>query len=570
MFQLAIAQIIPTEIQYNPPEFGQDSLEYLELYNASGQDIDLEGYAFTAGFTHTFSQVDFPANSYIVLAVNETAFAAEFGFEPTAQWDSGALNNSGEPIELRDALGNIVFNMEYVDRDPWPADADGNGPSLELCALDADITLASSWGLATTPTGVLIDGIEVLGTPGEVNDPDCGQRFDHRIEVTNNIFTPADITITEGEVVLWDNVEGTHNVDGRQLTYPDNPESFYSGPVEPAPWTFSYTFNVVGTYTYECTAHAGLGMIGTITVEPEEVDPEDYPPYNISVVTSNNPEGVPDSLGVRCSLQGIIHGSNKRESGYLFTIIDSLGDGIGVFRSADIGQYRPEQGDEIIIEGSIGQFNGLTQIEVDNILLLSRGNQLVAPFNASGSPLSELTESQSVFVSPVTFVDPSQWDDSGNSFNFEVETLDGIRYDVRIDRNSELAGLNEPPLPNGFDDLFVLFGVGGQFDPNPPYDDGYQLLPSFMMDFETFTSSSTSLGKNLKIYPNPATHQVRIENVPPKADRITLYTTGGKIWKEISTSGSQLSMDLRQVPSGFYIVHFTGKDLSESRILSVK
>ena len=31
--QLVNAQVVITEIMYNPPESGQDSLEYIELYN---------------------------------------------------------------------------------------------------------------------------------------------------------------------------------------------------------------------------------------------------------------------------------------------------------------------------------------------------------------------------------------------------------------------------------------------------------------------------------------------------------------------------------------------------------
>lgn len=569
-FPLLNGQIIPTEIQYNPPEFGQDSLEYLELYNASGQDIDLEGFTFTEGINYTFTDLIFPSESYIVLAVNGDAFSSMYGFEPTAEWESGALNNSGEPVELQDALGNVIFSMEYSDRDSWPTEPDGNGPSLELCDLDADFTLASSWGIATTPTGIIIDGIEILGTPEQPNDPDCGDRFDHRIEVTNFDFTPADITITEGEIVLWDNIEGSHNVDGRQSTYPDNPESFYSGPVESAPWTFSHTFNTVGVYTYECTPHVGQGMVGTITVEPEQVDPEDYPPYDISVVTTNNPEGVPDSLGVQCALQGVIHGANRRENGYIFTLIDSVGDGIGVFRSSDIGTYRPEQGDEISVEGSIGQFNGLTQIEVDNIMLISQNNDLVDPIDASDSPLSEMTESQSIFIAPVTFVDPAQWDDSGNSFNFEVETVDGIRYDVRIDRNTELAGLSEPPLPNGFDDSFVLFGMGGQFDPNLPYDGGYQLLPSFLSDFQPLTSTPSVQKSQITLFPNPAVERVHIRNIPTETDQITIYTALGTVWKEISSPPTSHEIELHQATPGVYIMHLSGPGINESKLFTIK
>ena len=80
-------------------------------------------------------------------------------------------------------------------------------------------------------------------------------------------FTPADITISVGETVEWNNTSGTHNVNGSLATYPNNPEGFFSGIAAAAPWTFSHTFNTPGFYNYQCDPHVGLGMTGTITVE---------------------------------------------------------------------------------------------------------------------------------------------------------------------------------------------------------------------------------------------------------------------------------------------------------------
>lgn len=80
-------------------------------------------------------------------------------------------------------------------------------------------------------------------------------------------FTPADITISVGETVQWDNNGGFHNVNGSLATYPGNPEGFFSGAPSSDPWTFSFTFTMPGTYDYQCDLHVGSGMFGTITVE---------------------------------------------------------------------------------------------------------------------------------------------------------------------------------------------------------------------------------------------------------------------------------------------------------------
>ncbi len=90
---------------------------------------------------------------------------------------------------------------------------------------------------------------------------------DHIIEVSNNIYTPANLTITQGESVEWVNLEGSHNVNGDQGTYPGNPESFGNGAASSMAWTYEYTFTVPGTYSYQCDPHVGFGMVGTIIVE---------------------------------------------------------------------------------------------------------------------------------------------------------------------------------------------------------------------------------------------------------------------------------------------------------------
>ncbi|MDX2430691.1 MAG: hypothetical protein QNK35_07150, partial [Bacteroides sp.] len=47
----------------------------------------------------------------------------------------------------------------------------------------------------------------------------------HTVDVTNNVYTPAEITINMGDTLIWTNSEGRHNVNGLQTTFPSNPES---------------------------------------------------------------------------------------------------------------------------------------------------------------------------------------------------------------------------------------------------------------------------------------------------------------------------------------------------------
>lgn len=93
----------------------------------------------------------------------------------------------------------------------------------------------------------------------------------HEVAVTNYAFTPKQITINVGDKVVWTNTEGSHNVNGTKATFPTNPEEF--GNNVGTGWTYEYTFNSPGTYSYQCDPHAGMGMTGTVTVNPADGDP---------------------------------------------------------------------------------------------------------------------------------------------------------------------------------------------------------------------------------------------------------------------------------------------------------
>ena len=88
----------------------------------------------------------------------------------------------------------------------------------------------------------------------------------HQVEVKNYSFTPSNLTIQVGDMVTWSNIEGTHNVDGKKAIFSGNPESF-GNDVASAPWQYSFTFTIAGTYNYHCDPHASF-MTGSITVEP--------------------------------------------------------------------------------------------------------------------------------------------------------------------------------------------------------------------------------------------------------------------------------------------------------------
>jgi len=196
------------------------------------------------------------------------------------------------------------------------------------------------------------------------------------------------------------------------------------------------------------------------------------PTYQIGTVTTNDANFVPDSIGVVCKLVGIVTSADfDGNAGYNFTIQDGTG-GIYIFNFADKNGYQSTQGDEIRVVGNINQFNGLTQLFVDSITLLSSGNPL--PVAPSVTMLDESTENELVKIEGAYLANPSQWPTSNTTRNLDIVTPLGDTLTMRIDFDTHIF---DSIFVSGAD-TFTVTGVGGQFDNSAPFNSGYQIFPS--------------------------------------------------------------------------------------------
>lgn len=158
-----------SEIMYNPPESGSDSLEFIEILNPS-----LVGPLDISGFTMEGVSMTFPENTviqpggFLVIAGNASAVQTVFGVT-ALEWDGAAnqLVNTGELLVILDANGDGVDSVEYAATGAWPSEADGEGYSLVLCDPTADNNDPANWALSNNNTGETINEIEVFADPGE-------------------------------------------------------------------------------------------------------------------------------------------------------------------------------------------------------------------------------------------------------------------------------------------------------------------------------------------------------------------------------------------------------------------
>ncbi len=160
------ADIVITEIMYNPPESGTDSLEFIEIYNKGAEIIDLTGYTFT-GVNYTFSSVTMNPGEYVIVCEDSTKFHNFYGV--AAYTWSGNLLNGGEAIVIKNNFGITLDSVFYDDVSPWPTEPNGDGQSLVLCDPDSDNNDPANWFASTTFVGVNADTNSIWASPGALD-----------------------------------------------------------------------------------------------------------------------------------------------------------------------------------------------------------------------------------------------------------------------------------------------------------------------------------------------------------------------------------------------------------------
>jgi plastocyanin/uncharacterized membrane protein YozB (DUF420 family) len=118
-------------------------------------------------------------------------------------------------------------------------------------------TSKSSTASSNTPTAS-------SQTSSSTSAPSTPQKI-ATVEISNFAFTPKDLTIDAGTMVIWKNTAGRHTVFADDI-------SFKSEMLAPGA-EFRQSFPKAGSYRYYCSIHGAAGgtdMAGTITVKPAQ------------------------------------------------------------------------------------------------------------------------------------------------------------------------------------------------------------------------------------------------------------------------------------------------------------
>jgi len=266
----------------------------------------------------------------------------------------------------------------------------------------------------------------------------------------------------------------------------------------------------------------------------------------------------PVKLDTLYEVTGVVYGVDMQGGERLsFTIIDAT-DGIGVFNDLTVDGYVVNEGDEVTVKGALGFFRGLTQIVADSITVNSTGNALKDPTDVTS--LSEATESDLVKFTKVWLTDNTitTWPSNGN-----IDLTNGTdTFAVRID--SDTKGIATKEIEN---DTMNIVGIGGQFDFDAPYNEGYQLFPRDSSDITEWKdlSSVKEVMITARVYPNPASNNLTVIGAQKWNTYAVYNMLGSKVSEGVLTNNN---LSISELSEGTYILKlYAGENTGVARFI---
>lgn len=139
---------------------GAAALEWIEIANATGIDVDMSGFRLDGAVKYAFpGGTILPARGLLVVAANADLLNQALGSAVALGSYTGQLPDGSGALELWNNAGRLLDAMTYDAVEPWPVIPDGSGASLAKRAPGMASELAESWTASE----------RVQGTPGAPN-----------------------------------------------------------------------------------------------------------------------------------------------------------------------------------------------------------------------------------------------------------------------------------------------------------------------------------------------------------------------------------------------------------------
>ena len=281
------------------------------------------------------------------------------------------------------------------------------------------------------------------------------------------------------------------------------------------------------------------------------------PEYTIGQINTTNAQGVADSLNVYCWTQGVVLGVAMRVNGLQFTLFDN--GGIGIFNPNNTFGYTVNEGDSVRVRGTINQFNGLTQINIDTLVLINSGNTIPSPRLVTS--LGEDTESELIELEKLIINEIVSSTATGSSY--KLRNYDGVvqAFELRV---VNITNVDDSITLSVDDTLCNVVGIGGQFDSSLPYTSFYQIIPRFYTDLNVNTCTVTSVGevskqhKALKVYPNPVS-----ANQVLRLNKTLSFSVINALGQTVDQKTNANVLDVSAYPNGLYIIKSTDGEVEK-------
>lgn len=222
--------LVITEIMYNPPG-SSDDREFVEILNAGTDPAIIGGLTFSSEFSFTFPEQTLAPGEVVLVAFDEAAAEAFYSLD-FYDWGFDDITNGDEDLLISNYLGDTIDFVNYLDEAPWPAEADGDGPSIELIDPTLDNNDGANW-FANTEA---FNSTDILATPGVympaiepvvsfevpnvvVNEADGIVSFNLGITNANGLPTEAVISVVDASTAV---AGEDFNLNTTNVTFPAN------------------------------------------------------------------------------------------------------------------------------------------------------------------------------------------------------------------------------------------------------------------------------------------------------------------------------------------------------------
>lgn len=157
--------IVITEIMYDPETIPDDLGEWIEIYNASDEPVDLNGWRLTdeVGNLHIIQKgapwIIEPGQLYVLgnNANEDTNGGVEIDYFYSK--DEFTLQNKADSVIIQNLFGAPIDSVHYDEPQGWPV---AKGASLALIHPNLDNEVPENWTVSTQAYGTG----DNLGTPG--------------------------------------------------------------------------------------------------------------------------------------------------------------------------------------------------------------------------------------------------------------------------------------------------------------------------------------------------------------------------------------------------------------------